>query len=240
MKAVTNYAKKTLIKGEKIVYAAGLHGFAYIIPTILIFFSLSIFFYEEIEKKAKDSQSIQSYKDRIGNYFDEREENQHNKGFTRSDGTVKKVKSMFSEVFENIISSLPKDVKEYLTKANHVRLIIISVIIFIIAVIKLINAHIKKISTEQVITTKKILYKKGFIRVNETEIPLARVEGVKIYQTALDRILNRGNVLINGIGMEQIEIKKISNPTKFRNAAYAAIDKFTSNSNENEIETQFY
>jgi uncharacterized membrane protein YdbT with pleckstrin-like domain len=230
-----SYTNKTLVNKERVVYAASLHGFCFFIPTFLIIIGMTIFFFDEIQEKADESEAIQSYRESLDKYVEEVQQERGNSNYTRSTGTFSKIQDFFVKVFKNFVDAMPKEVKEYLKEANHIRLIIFGVLLTAIGLVKLINSSLAKISTEQVVTSKKIVYKKGFIRVNEVEIPLSRIEGVKVYQTAFDRMLNRGNVLINGIGMEQIEIKKISKPIKFRNAAYTAIDKFTDHSNHLDI-----
>ncbi|MBM3618481.1 MAG: PH domain-containing protein, partial [Alphaproteobacteria bacterium] len=131
------------------------------------------------------------------------------------------------DFFSFLGSFLPDSVVTALSSANEIRLILTGSLFTLLGTVYLLVAIIKKVSTEQVITNKKIIFKKGFITVDENEISLYNVEGVKVFQTVLDRMLNRGDVLVNGIGMEQIEIRKIHDPNRFRHHAYTAVEKYS-------------
>ncbi len=71
-------------------------------------------------------------------------------------------------------------------------------------------------STEAAITTRRLIYKTGFIRRDTIEMNLARLELVEVEQSIWERILGLGHIVIKGIGGTPFTIYNISDPIRFR------------------------
>jgi uncharacterized membrane protein YdbT with pleckstrin-like domain len=56
------------------------------------------------------------------------------------------------------------------------------------------------LSTEYGVTNKRLIIKKGIIRVVITEIPFNRIESVQCLQGIMGRIFNYGTICISGVG----------------------------------------
>ena len=237
-KPVTKYTQSTLIQGEKIIHAAKIHNFAFFIPVMTIIFGIILLLipflfekYEEYEKKKKLEEREKIRALYIENQKRARQglppkKRQEKAEFADQAGFFSRIWDNTRFWFTHLVSQLPPEMINWLKEANKIRQRIFGVLFIMIGTMTLINTILKKISTEMCITNKKVIFKKGFIQVDETEIPLNHIEGVKAFQTVVDRIIGRGDVLVNGVGMEQIEIKKIVDPNKFRNVAYSAVDKY--------------
>ncbi|MCH2547936.1 MAG: PH domain-containing protein [Alphaproteobacteria bacterium] len=202
--AITRYTRRNLIPGEKILYAAELHMICFLFPVILlliggVFMSWSLIVEHVEETQQLAETSSQHYED---------------------------IKVKVSSHFSFITAFIPQKVLNMLESANAVRQMSFGLLFLLIGFVTFLSTLIKKISTEHVITNKKIIFKKGFVKVDESEISLHNVEGVKVFQSVFDRILHRGSVQINGVGMEQLDIKNIKDPNRFRHNAYTAVEKF--------------
>jgi Bacterial PH domain len=72
-------------------------------------------------------------------------------------------------------------------------------------------------TTEIAVTSRRVIYKEGFIRRDTNEMNLDKVESVRVKQSILGRILNYGHVIIIGTGEGETELRSIGNPLQLRN-----------------------
>lgn len=73
-----------------------------------------------------------------------------------------------------------------------------------------------KATTEIVITTKRLVYKRGLVARYVGEMSIDRIEGVNVVQTILGRIFNYGRVLVRGMGVGEVVLPPMDDPIKFR------------------------
>jgi uncharacterized membrane protein YdbT with pleckstrin-like domain len=73
-------------------------------------------------------------------------------------------------------------------------------------------------TTETDVTNMRVVHKTGFIQRRTFEMALDKIESVDVDQTILGRILNYGNVTINGVGEGKETIRTIASPLAFRSA----------------------
>ena len=71
--------------------------------------------------------------------------------------------------------------------------------------------------TETDVTNLRVVHKTGFIKRRTFEMSLDKVESVDVNQSILGRILNYGDVTVNGVGEGTETIKTIASPLAFRN-----------------------
>jgi uncharacterized membrane protein YdbT with pleckstrin-like domain len=69
-------------------------------------------------------------------------------------------------------------------------------------------------TTEYSITTKKILFKKGWIIRRSQELYITKVEGVEVDQGILGRIFGFGNLIFEGVGSKYVIFVMIPDPLK--------------------------
>ena len=72
-------------------------------------------------------------------------------------------------------------------------------------------------TTETDVTNLRIVHKTGFIKRRTFEMALDKVESVDVNQSILGRILNYGDVTIQGVGEGKETISTIASPLDFRN-----------------------
>jgi hypothetical protein len=75
-----------------------------------------------------------------------------------------------------------------------------------------------RFTTETDVTNLRIVHKTGFIKRRTFEMALDKVESVDVNQTILGRILNYGDVTINGVGEGRETIRTIASPLAFRSS----------------------
>jgi hypothetical protein len=73
------------------------------------------------------------------------------------------------------------------------------------------------LTTEIVVTNRRVIFKKGFIWRKTMEMNLAKVESVYIDQTVIGRILDYGTVAIIGTGSSIEPFTSVDSPIKLRN-----------------------
>ncbi len=73
-------------------------------------------------------------------------------------------------------------------------------------------------TTETDVTNMRVVHKTGFIKRRTFEMALDKIESVDVDQSILGRLLNYGNVTINGVGEGRETIRTIASPLAFRSA----------------------
>jgi len=73
-------------------------------------------------------------------------------------------------------------------------------------------------TTETDVTNMRVVHKTGFIQRRTFEMALDKIESVDVDQSILGRILNYGDVTINGVGEGREKIRTIASPLAFRSA----------------------
>src|SRR5690348_10962476 len=80
------------------------------------------------------------------------------------------------------------------------------------------KAWFHRFTTETDVTNMRVVHKTGFIKRRSFEMALDKIESVDVDQSILGRILNYGDVTINGVGEGKERIRTISSPLAFRSA----------------------
>jgi uncharacterized membrane protein YdbT with pleckstrin-like domain len=88
----------------------------------------------------------------------------------------------------------------------------------------LLKAFITKISTELVVTSKRVIAKIGLIRRNTIELNHSKVESFNVDQSIIGRILGYGTFIVFGTGGGKNVIQNIDSPLDFRRNAIKIID----------------
>jgi len=73
-------------------------------------------------------------------------------------------------------------------------------------------------TTETDVTNMRVVHKTGFIKRRTFEMSLDKVESVDVNQTILGRLMNYGDITIQGVGEGTQTISTIASPLAFRNA----------------------
>ena len=91
----------------------------------------------------------------------------------------------------------------------------------VLAVFAFLRAWLIRLSTEIVVTDRRIIYKVGFIRRRTMEMNMTKVETVDVEQSIAGRILNFGTILVRGSGTSYEPLSMVANPLALRTAIVA-------------------
>jgi len=82
------------------------------------------------------------------------------------------------------------------------------------------------LTTELVLTNKRIIGKTGWIKVKAIDLPLVKVESVLVTK---EPFFNCGNLVISGTGGHTMQFRNIGDAVEFRKMALELIDKVHAN-----------
>jgi uncharacterized membrane protein YdbT with pleckstrin-like domain len=85
-----------------------------------------------------------------------------------------------------------------------------------LAALLLLRPVLARLTTELVITNRRIIAKFGVIRRSTIELNLSKIESIRVEQGLLGRLLNYGDIMLIGTGGSQEPIPRISHPLEFR------------------------
>jgi uncharacterized membrane protein YdbT with pleckstrin-like domain len=83
------------------------------------------------------------------------------------------------------------------------------------------SAWVRRVTTEIVVTDRRILFKEGFVRRRTMEMNMNKVETVDVVQSITGRIFNYGTILIRGTGSSYEPLRLIGDPLALRTAIVA-------------------
>ena len=114
-----------------------------------------------------------------------------------------------------LFRNLPADFVDFYEGIKITIFIIIA--LFLIFIVTTIFTYlIKYISTEYVITNKRIIFKTGFIWTNTDELRNSQLENIQIKQSIMGRILLYGDLEFRGTGGSPVIFRTISHPITFK------------------------
>ena len=90
------------------------------------------------------------------------------------------------------------------------------------AILSFVPAWFRRFSTEIVVTDRRIILKRGWIRRHTVEMNMQKVESVDVDQTLLGRLFNYGNITIRGTGSIFETLANIDAPLKLRTTVTAS------------------
>lgn len=102
--------------------------------------------------------------------------------------------------------------------------------VFALGIGMMTTALIMFATTEMAVTSQRVISKRGWIARKTTEISLARVEGVEVNQTIVQRMLDYGHILVSGVGSHKAKIADVASPMSFRKAFLTALKEFEDSS----------
>jgi uncharacterized membrane protein YdbT with pleckstrin-like domain len=91
-------------------------------------------------------------------------------------------------------------------------------VIALVALYLSFRAWFHRWTTETDVTNMRVVHKTGFIKRRTFEMALDKIESVDVNQSILGRMLNYGDVTVNGVGEGRETIRTIAAPLAFRSA----------------------
>jgi uncharacterized membrane protein YdbT with pleckstrin-like domain len=90
-------------------------------------------------------------------------------------------------------------------------------ILALLAVVSFLRSWFHRVTTEIVVTDKRVIHKVGWIARRTEEINVSKVETVDVTQGIAGRLLGSGTVLIRGIGGSWEPLRNVDSPLQLRN-----------------------
>jgi membrane protein YdbS with pleckstrin-like domain len=120
---------------------------------------------------------------------------------------------------------LPKETYDvfYQIINKSINYIFLTLILFVL--LYLVRRILLYLNMEYGITNKRLIIKKGIIRVSVTEIFIDRIESIYCLQGIFGRIFNYGSVCISGIGGRMPVFRKVYKPYSIRRKVADIIEK---------------
>jgi uncharacterized membrane protein YdbT with pleckstrin-like domain len=81
-----------------------------------------------------------------------------------------------------------------------------------------VGAGIRRVTTEIVVTDKRVIYKRGLFSRHTVEMNISKIETVDVEQGIVGRVFGFGTVLIRGTGAGFEPLRRIADPLGLRSA----------------------
>lgn len=205
-----SYIENNLVGNERLVYMGKMHRYCYVPSILIMIIGMMIAGWtpdmsSSMSDKMDEYEAVSEFKSGVSEKVDK---------------ITGKVSDFASNIgFSEHAVSLAEIVSE-------LRKFYFGVILIFLSGLALIRTYFDKLGTEHAVTTRKIITKEGLISVDTKELSLERIEGIKVHQTMMDRMIGKGDLTISGIGMEQIDIKGLAQPAQFRIVALRTIERY--------------
>lgn len=94
-----------------------------------------------------------------------------------------------------------------------------SLLLIGVAIILFAKAAIFSLTTELVVTNKRVVLKAGLIERSTSEVAHNRIEGYFVDQGILGRVLSFGTIHVRGTGASSMTVPYVASPFEFRQRA---------------------
>jgi hypothetical protein len=113
-----------------------------------------------------------------------------------------------------VVSAAGLGIAALLQKNDPVRisLLVGAAIALFLGLFQMLRAWLVSANTEIIVTSRRVIYKTGFISRNTVEMNLDKVESVLVQQSLLGRMIDYGTVIIRGVGAGLEPIRNIGSP----------------------------
>ena len=92
----------------------------------------------------------------------------------------------------------------------------------LIGIVIFVRMMVRKWTTEIGVTSHRFVEKEGLFTLKTFEVALNNIEGVRVTQSVLGRILGYGSLRIEGTGVDHVDLPSIADPLGFRAAIETA------------------
>jgi uncharacterized membrane protein YdbT with pleckstrin-like domain len=97
-------------------------------------------------------------------------------------------------------------------------ILLVAAVLLGLTTISFLRSWFHRVTTEIVVTDKRIIHKTGWIARRTEEMNITKVETVDVTQNVTGRIFGFGTVLIRGIGGSWEPLRRVASPLQLRNA----------------------
>jgi hypothetical protein len=99
---------------------------------------------------------------------------------------------------------------------------IATAVLVLFGLVQFLKMMIRQWSTEIGVTSHRFVEKYGLLSMRTNEIALPNIEGVRVHQSILGRLLGYGTVRIEGTGVDSVTTPAIADPVGFVRAIQTA------------------
>ena len=94
--------------------------------------------------------------------------------------------------------------------------LIVSIAFWLAAAVTFASAWFRRWTTEIDVTNRRVVWKKGFINRHTVEMNMDKVESVDVNQSIMGRLLDYGDITVNGTGETLETILSVAKPLQLR------------------------
>ncbi len=105
-----------------------------------------------------------------------------------------------------------------IVRKMHPVIKLVALLIFLMGVMRFAQMMVIKATTEIVVTSNRIIFKRGLIARNVGEMSIDRIESVSVVQSFWGRIFDFGRLIIHGMGVGEMIMPNLAEPIRFRKA----------------------
>jgi uncharacterized membrane protein YdbT with pleckstrin-like domain len=95
-------------------------------------------------------------------------------------------------------------------------------LLFLLGLSFFVRVVIRQLSTEIGVTSHRFVEKHGLLSMHTNEIALPNIEGIRVSQSMLGRMLGYGTVRVEGTGIDSVTTPNIADPVGFVRAIQTA------------------
>lgn len=85
-----------------------------------------------------------------------------------------------------------------------------------VAFLRILYVWLRNYSTEMLVTTKRVIYKIGFLNILTEQIENNRIESIEVRQSFFGNLLNYGDIIFSGTGTSKLEFRRIFSPWRVK------------------------
>jgi uncharacterized membrane protein YdbT with pleckstrin-like domain len=113
-----------------------------------------------------------------------------------------------------VLAAIALAIPALILKTDSIRigLLLAAAIALFLGLFQLTRAWLVSANTEIIVTSRRVIYKTGFISRNTVEMNLDKVESVLVQQSLVGRMFDYGAVVIRGVGAGLEPIRNIGAP----------------------------
>lgn len=100
----------------------------------------------------------------------------------------------------------------------HPAIKLVALLLFLMGVVRFARMLVTKLTTEIVVTSSRIVYKRGLVARSAGEMSIDRIESVSVIQSFWGRIFDFGRLIIHGMGVGEMILPNLAEPIRFRRA----------------------
>lgn len=100
---------------------------------------------------------------------------------------------------------------------------IAAAVVLLVGLYQIVRAWVGAVNTEIIVTTRRIIYKTGFISRDTLEMNLDKVESVLVQQGLVGRMLDFGTVIVRGVGAGLEPVENIAAPLELHRHVSAPV-----------------